>query len=81
MAAVTVFALYIHSPQTQALYPDEVWLWALPPLLLYWVCRLWMKAHRAEVDDDPLVFAVRDRQSLVVAALIALCLMLASDRA
>lgn len=80
MAAVTVFALYIHAPQTQALYPNEVWLWALPPLLLYWVCRLWMKAHRGEVDDDPLVFAVRDRQSLVVAALIALGLLFASGR-
>ena len=48
-----------------------------PPLLLYWVSRIWMKTQRGEIDDDPVVFAVRDWQSLMTAALIAVFFALA----
>jgi 4-hydroxybenzoate polyprenyltransferase len=69
--AVLVFALYINNPQTSAIYHNAFWLWLVPPLLLYWTSRLWMKAHRGEVDDDPVVFALRDWQSLTVLVLSA----------
>ena len=49
-----------------------------PPLMLYWVSRLWMKAHRGEIDDDPVVFAMRDWQSLTVVGLVVGCFALAS---
>lgn len=68
LLAVLVFALYINSPETHRAYAQPLALWLVPPLLLYWVCRIWMKAHRGEVDDDPVVFAVRDWQSAVIAA-------------
>jgi hypothetical protein len=68
---VLVIALYINNPDTRALYASPNWLWFVPPLLLYWVTRVWMKAHRGEVDDDPVVFAARDWQSLLVLALCA----------
>jgi 4-hydroxybenzoate polyprenyltransferase len=69
LLAVLVFALYINSPETQRAYAQPLGLWLVTPLLLYWVCRVWMKAHRGEVDDDPVVFAVRDWQSIAVAIL------------
>ena len=78
MVAVLVFALYIHDPETGGNYPAPFWLWAVPPLLLYWVSRMWMKVHRGEVDDDPVVFAARDWQSLVAVGLAAACFMLAA---
>lgn len=71
MVAVLVFALYINNPDIPAVYDNPLWLWLVPPLLLYWVSRLWMKTHRGEVDDDPLVFALRDWQSLTVVGLSA----------
>jgi 4-hydroxybenzoate polyprenyltransferase/phosphoserine phosphatase len=71
MVAVLVFALYINSPETQHVYTHPQWLWLVPPLLLYWVSRLWMKTHRGQLDDDPVVFAIKDWQSLVVLALSA----------
>ena len=46
MAAVLVLALYINDIDTRRLYPDTVWLWLVPPLILYWVSRVWMKTHR-----------------------------------
>lgn len=49
----------------------------LPPLLLYWVSRLWMKSHRGEIHDDPVIFAVTDWQSLVL-SFIGILIILAA---
>ena len=52
--------------------------WALaPPLMLYWTTRLWMKAQRGEVHDDPVVFAARDWQSLAVLVLMGASFLMA----
>lgn len=75
MASVLVLALYINNPEISAFYPYKVWLWILPPILLYWVCRVWMKSHRGEVHDDPVVFAVTDWQSLILLVMAVLVIL------
>ena len=30
------------------------------PILLYWITRIWVKAHRGEMVDDPVIFAMTD---------------------
>lgn len=62
-AAVVVFALYTQSSAVQTLYSHPVFLWAICPLLLYWLGRLTLLANRGAVADDPVVFALRDRVS------------------
>lgn len=79
MMAVLVLALYIDSPATAALYAGRGWLWLVLPTFLYWVARLWMKTHRGEVHDDPVVFAARDRQSLLIAAILGLIFVAAAN--
>jgi 4-hydroxybenzoate polyprenyltransferase len=78
IAAVVVLALYINDPTTNKLYPSTIWLWPVPPLVLYWISRVWMKAHRGEMHDDPVLFAMRDWQSLVTVALGGLCFTVAA---
>ena len=78
IAAIVVLALYINDPATSKLYPSTIWLWPVPPLMLYWVSRVWMKAHRGEMHDDPVVFAMRDWQSLVTVVLGGLCFAVAA---
>jgi 4-hydroxybenzoate polyprenyltransferase/phosphoserine phosphatase len=73
IAAIVVLALYINDSATIKLYPATIWLWPVPPLILYWVSRVWMKAHRGELHDDPVVFAMRDWQSLVTLVLVGTC--------
>jgi hypothetical protein len=75
---VLVLALYIHAPATRELYRQPAVLWLLCPLLLYWTSRLWLIARRGLLDEDPIVFAFRDRVSLAVAALCALILAAAT---
>ena len=65
-AAVVVFALYIQSSDVLTLYSRPVFLWAICPVLLYWLGRLTLLANRGAVADDPVVFTVRDRVSWLV---------------
>lgn len=77
LGSVLILALYLNNPETNLMYPNTMWLWLMPPLLLYWVSRMWMKAHRGQVDDDPVVFAAKDWQSLLV-LLISACIFVAA---
>jgi 4-hydroxybenzoate polyprenyltransferase len=76
--AVLVLALYINSSVVVGLYERPMYLWGVLPLLLYWVSRLWVGAGRGKIDDDPLLFALRDNVSRAVAVAVALILWLAS---
>ena len=61
--SVLVFALYVTSPQVTILYRSPAMLWFACPLLLYWISRVWFLAHRGELDEDPLLFALHDPAS------------------
>jgi 4-hydroxybenzoate polyprenyltransferase/phosphoserine phosphatase len=75
--AVLVFALYIHSEEMTRLYANGWALWLICPLLIYWISRVWVKARRRELSEDPVLFAVKDRVSLLVAALIVVLVAVA----
>lgn len=75
--SVLVLALYVNSPTVQSLYLRPDALWFLCPLLLYWVTRAWLVAHRGDMNDDPVVFAVKDRVSRAVAIAMAAVVLVA----
>jgi len=75
--SVLVFCLYINSEHVGAQYPHPGALWFLAPVLLYWVSRIWFLAKRGELPGDPVAFAVRDRVSYALGALVALVLAVA----
>jgi 4-hydroxybenzoate polyprenyltransferase/phosphoserine phosphatase len=70
--SVLVLALYINSADTQRYYSQPEIIWLACPLLLFWVSRVWVLAHRGMIHDDPVVFALRDRVSRVVLLLFGL---------
>ena len=70
-ATVVVLTLYVQSPEVSARYGQHELLWLVCPLLVHWLGRLTLLAGRGAVDDDPLVFAIRDRTSWLTALLIA----------
>jgi 4-hydroxybenzoate polyprenyltransferase len=75
-----VMALYVNSPEVRVLYQHPTVLLLICPLLLFWVSRVWMLAHRGQMHDDPIVFALKDRASYVVGALTLAVLWLATGR-
>jgi 4-hydroxybenzoate polyprenyltransferase len=67
--AVLTLSLFLNDPVVAQRYSHPYALWLLCPLMLYWLIRVWMKAHRGEMHDDPVVFAATDRISQVIVAL------------
>jgi 4-hydroxybenzoate polyprenyltransferase/phosphoserine phosphatase len=76
--AVLVVALYLNSPKVRSLYNHGTWLWLICPLVVYWISRVWLKAHRGEMEDDPVLFALKDPTSYVVVGLALIILVLAA---
>jgi len=72
-----IFALYLNSAQVRLLYAYPVWLWLLVPLVLYWQTRVWMLTWRAEMQDDPVAFALRDRFSYALGLITSLVILAA----
>jgi 4-hydroxybenzoate polyprenyltransferase len=68
--AVLVLALYITSDTARVLYGRYELMWFLCPLLLYWISHIWLIAHRGQMPDDPVVFAVRDWTSRILILLM-----------
>lgn len=79
MVAVLVLVLYVSlSPEVRHLYPRHEVLYFICPVVLYWITRIWFLAQRGQLDEDPVVFAIRDRISLLSGAVTLLIFVLAS---
>lgn len=68
--SVLVMALYVNSPKVTELYQRPEALWAVCAILLYWITRTIMIAHRGSMHDDPVVYAAKDRISQLCLLLI-----------
>lgn len=75
--AILVYAFYINSVDVKALYPFPERLWLIVPLILYWISRMWVLAHRGQIHHDPVVFTIRDKVSWVIGALCATIMVFA----
>jgi 4-hydroxybenzoate polyprenyltransferase len=75
--AITVLAFYISSSTVASLYSHPLMLWLLCPLVLYWLSRVLIVAHRRRLHDDPIVFALKDRVSRWVFVLVVVVVLAA----
>jgi 4-hydroxybenzoate polyprenyltransferase len=77
IAACLVLALYVASDQVAAMYAESLWLWGLVVVVLLWLARMWRMAMNGTMDDDPVLFATRDKVSWGCALSVAICVLLA----
>ncbi len=78
VAALQIMTLFVaNDAWPSRLYHTPVWLYATPPLLAVWLTRLWLLVHRQQLNDDPVVFALRDPQSWACGVLVTLAIGLA----
>jgi 4-hydroxybenzoate polyprenyltransferase len=75
--SVIVLALYINSNEVTIHYSQPKFLWVLCPAILYWISRVWLKTGRGEMNDDPLVYAIRDRVSWAVGVICVVSVIMA----
>ncbi|MCP5433772.1 MAG: UbiA family prenyltransferase [Alphaproteobacteria bacterium] len=70
-AAILVVMLYVADKQVVGLYKTPHWLWALPVVFYVWLGRIWFLCHRGRLDDDPVLFAIKDPLSIILGFLAA----------
>ena len=76
-AAVVVFAIYITGQDVSLLYHHAERLWMVVPFMILWLSRVWLLASRGELNEDPVIFAMTDRMSLLIGAAVAVIVLLA----
>ena len=69
-ASVVVLTLYISNLDAAQLYRHTNRLWLLVPVLLLWISRLWLLASRGQLNEDPVVYAITDRRSLLLGLVV-----------
>lgn len=70
LASAVILALYINGGASGIGYEHPTLLWLIVPALLYWVSRVWIVAARGEMNDDPIVWALRDGISRMLAIVV-----------
>ena len=75
--SVAVLTLYISNLQAAELYHHTNRLWLLVPVLLLWISLLWLRASRGELDEDPVVYAITDRRSLLLGVAVVAVVLFA----
>ena len=78
--AVLVFALYIHSDKSTALYHTPEALWLICPSILYWITYVWLVTTRGKMREDPVTFAIKDKISYLVGIAIVIAPLLANPK-
>ncbi|SHH18025.1 UbiA family prenyltransferase [Ferrimonas marina] len=66
LLSVLVIAMYVNGEKVQELYQYPQLLWLICPIMLFWVARFWLITIRGGLHEDPILFAVRDKMSLVM---------------
>ena len=65
LISVLVICLYIESQQALAIYNDSKILWIIPVILLYWILETLFKVERGHIDDDPVKYALKSKNSYI----------------
>ncbi len=75
--SVLVMALYITTPEHMVAYRKPEFLWIVFPALLFWISRIWLLASRGQMNEDPVLFALKDVPSYFIALIAATGVVLA----
>ncbi len=76
-AATLVLALYLNSENVIRLYSAPEIIWGTVPLMLLWISWIWLKVHRGLMHDDPIIFAIKDKVSILIGVLFITILVVA----
>jgi 4-hydroxybenzoate polyprenyltransferase/phosphoserine phosphatase len=78
LLSVIIMLLYMtNDAAPSGFYRQSGWLYAMPAMVSLWLMRIWLLSNRLMLHDDPVVFALKDRASLVLALLVAIVFWLA----
>ena len=78
LVSIVIMLLYMtNEAAPSGFYRAIAWLYVIPAMITLWLMRIWLLSHRMLLHDDPVVFALRDRVSLVLGLIAAIGFYLA----
>ncbi len=75
--SVLVVVLHIFTEATQEYYSRPEILLGVCPIIVYWITRMILLAHRGQMHHDPILFSLRDNPSRLSAVLVILITIVA----
>lgn len=76
--SISIFSLYLQSDKVIPLYQSPMLLILLIPIFLYWISRVWILAYRGVLNEDPIIFALKDVMSYVLFIVVMVVIITAS---
>jgi 4-hydroxybenzoate polyprenyltransferase/phosphoserine phosphatase len=77
-SSVVLFTIYlINDHYPREIYSNPGMLWGMMPIILLFILRVWHLTVHGRMNEDPVVFALKDPVSLVLGASMALILVAA----
>jgi len=76
LLSVLVMALYISSKSVTVLYSNPQYLWSITIILIYWISRFWILVSRGKIEQDPVVYALKDRVTYLVGLALILIIII-----
>ena len=64
-----ILLLYANEASTSSNYSSPFFLWFLVIIFMYWISRICLINNRGLIKEDPLLFALKDKPSILVAFL------------
>ncbi len=77
LVSTLTLAIYLGSDTVVQLYKSPIFIWIAIPILFFWIILFWKKAKNKQIYDDPIVHAIKDKNSLVLFFLFFLCFVVA----
>ena len=77
--SILVLVLYLNSDTVFRLYQSPEWIWPGVVSFLFWINWIWLKAHRNQMNQDPIVFAIKDKVSILLFVLSFVFYLLSSN--
>lgn len=77
MLSLLMFSFYINNNALTNQYQEPDLLWVVVLGLCYWLMRMWIKTHRGEMHDDPIVYSLKDKGSIITILTSSIIMMVA----
>jgi 4-hydroxybenzoate polyprenyltransferase len=75
--SIVIMALYINSNVAIQSYQNPQIIWFVIPILLYWVSFIWLITVRDEMNEDPVYFAITNKQSWLIFICVIFLILIA----
>lgn len=71
VAMLVLFLYLTNEAMPTGFYRQPYWLWGAAFIVFLWSLRIWGLSHRGKLDADPVAFAIRDKPSIALGAVVA----------